>query len=52
MCCIFSVKAIFIHDEAEGLRRNPLCFLLNVTYELRREISAFSLAVFSNLDVA
>jgi len=48
---IFS-KTIFIHDEIKVLRRNSPCVLLNVTNTLRREMFAFSLAVFSNLDVA
>jgi len=51
MCRLFLVKAIFIHDEVEGLRRNSSCVLLNMTNALSREMSAFSLAAFSNLEV-
>jgi len=51
MCCLFLVKAIFVHDEVEGLRRNSSCVLLNMTNALGRKMSAFSLAVFSSLEV-
>jgi len=51
MCCLFLVKVIFIHDEVAGLRRNSSCVLLNTANTLSREMSAFSLAAFSSLEV-